>query len=259
MPSPIFKDLKLLLPSLIYDRNTQSDQVSRNGTFYSLTSLLIVLYCQKMYKNLICSIFFLFVLACSAQAQFTELSDSSSFVEKAAAITEETTTLKCNFVQEKHLSFMSAPITSSGVFHYKEGNRIRWQYTEPYDYLIILNDGQLLIDDEGNQNEIDLSNNKMFDQINNVITSAMSGNVFGPNDQFSQSLAESKTEYRVTMLPLIDEIKTYLTEIEIYLSKENMLVSKLILKESSDDFTKISFQDNKINSNITDDTFLLNQ
>jgi len=98
----------------------------------------------------------------------------------------------------------------------------------------------------------------MFDQINEVITNARSGNVFGPTDQFGQELAESQTEYRVTMLPLVDDIKTYLTEIEIYLSKTNMLVSKLILKESSEDFTKIIFQDNEINSTIPDNTFLLN-
>lgn len=201
---------------------------------------------------------FLLILSFTATAQFIEIDNSKAFLEKSASITQNTTSLKCDFIQEKHLSFMSAPITSSGIFQYKESNRIRWQYTTPYNYLIILNNGQLLIDDEGNQNEIDLSNNKMFDQINEVISNAMTGNVFGPSDQFSQSLAESKTEYKVTMQPLMEEIQTYLTEIEIYLSKDNMLVNKVIMKESSEDFTKISFQNNKINSSISDDNFTLN-
>ncbi len=197
-------------------------------------------------------------MSCSLSAQFTEIANTETFMTKAASITKNTTSLKCDFVQEKHLSFMSAPITSSGVFQYKEGNRIRWQYTAPYNYLIILNNGQLLIDDEGSQNEIDLSNNKMFDQINEVISKAMTGNVFSPSEQFSQSLAESETAYKVIMQPLTEEIQAYLTEIEIYLSKDNMLVSKVILKESSEDFTKISFENSEINSSIPDDIFILN-
>lgn len=211
-----------------------------------------------MIRILALNTFFSLSLLCSLDAQFTDLTDSTGFLDKASSLTEMTTSLKCDFIQEKHLSFMSAPIASSGIFQYKEGNRIRWQYTKPYNYLIILNDGQLLIDDEGNQNEIDLSNNKMFDQINEVISNAMTGNVFGPSEQFEQSLAESSSEYRVTMLPLQEEIKTYLTEIEIFLSKKTMLVNKVILKESSEDYTSIIFSNNEINADITDDTFILN-
>ena len=212
-----------------------------------------------MIKQVVSTALLLLLTLTISTAQFTSIENSEAFLEKSASLTQTTNSLKCEFIQEKHLSFMSAPITSSGIFQYKEGNRIRWQYTEPYNYLIILNNGQLLIDDEGNQNEVDLSSNKMFDQINEIISNAMTGNVFGRSDQFEQSLSESDTEYKVNMLPINNEIKTYLSEIEIYLSKKTLLVSKVILKESLEDYTSIKFYNNKINYPVTDEAFTLNQ
>jgi len=209
-------------------------------------------------KCLLFSLILCFAFPLLNSAQYIKVENTQDFMDKASSLSETTQSMKSDFVQEKHLSFMSEPIISKGVFQYKLDNKIRWQYTSPFNYLLILNNGKLLVDDEGNQNKIDLSNNEMFKQINDIISNALTGNVFDNPEQFNNTIEESKDSFRVSLTPKNKDLEIYIKEIKIILSKETMLVKEVKLIELSDDFTKISFLNNKINNKIDDSVFELN-
>src|SRR4249920_3051842 len=80
---------------------------------------------------------------CCAQAQqyigYKLLTASNDFETKFAAASQKITTIKSDFVQEKELSMLSEKIISKGKFWFKKENAVRMEYTEPFQYLMIIN------------------------------------------------------------------------------------------------------------------------
>ena len=188
-------------------------------------------------------------------AQFTKVEDESAFKAEAEAITKAMETMSSDFTQEKHLSFMTEPIITAGKYHYKKPNKIRWEYTSPFSYILIINNDKLFIDDEGNQNKIDLGNNQLFNQINETISNALTGKVLDYSEQFSHSLEESETDFKINLFPKEKAFEEYIEQIEVFFDKESMIVSQVILKEASEDFTKIIFENKQLNKPIEDSVF----
>ena len=84
---------------------------------------------------------FLFLIAVApvifAQEQKMSVADIASFKQ---TIEKEATTIKSiktDFVQYKHLDFLSKDIETSGKMVFKSPDLLNWQYTKPYQYSIV--------------------------------------------------------------------------------------------------------------------------
>lgn len=199
----------------------------------------------------------LFALSATAQAGFKKMTDTKAFEQKVNQIAEQTETIQCNFVQEKTLSFMTDKIVSEGRFFFKKEDLLRWEYTEPFSYIIILNDGKLLIDDEGNQNEINLKSNKTFQEINQLLTQSLKGNVLGETEKFTYEILEGEKQYLVQLTPIAKEMKAYMNRIDVYFDKADMMVAGVDMHEQSEDMTSIRFSKRKINEAVSASMFQL--
>jgi len=113
-----------------------------------------------------------------AQGPFTEIKNPEAFKQKFSEATRKTQTIEASFIQEKNLSILSEKIITKGRFMFKKEKKLRWEYTEPFHYLIILNNGLILIQDEEKKSKIDIRNNKMFAEINSIIIGCVQGNLF---------------------------------------------------------------------------------
>jgi len=112
-----------------------------------------------------------------AQENYKPMSDIGSFKEKLATMSGSTQTIVCDFIQEKNLSVLSEKIVSKGQFYFKKQNNIRWEYTEPYKYLIIITDNQLYIQDNKSQKQYDLQSSNMFQEMNRFISGCIQGDI----------------------------------------------------------------------------------
>ena len=80
-----------------------------------------------------------------AQADgYAVMKNVDDFKSKAKAVANKTNSISSDFVQKKVLSIMEEEIVSKGKFLFKKENSIRWEYKEPFVYLIIINDGEIL-------------------------------------------------------------------------------------------------------------------
>ena len=89
-------------------------------------------------------IFFLFFLlgAISVNAQYPgylPVADIVAFKAAFSAATQKASSIKSDFVQEKNLSMLSEKIISKGKFWFKKESLVRMEYTQPYQYLLIIN------------------------------------------------------------------------------------------------------------------------
>jgi outer membrane lipoprotein-sorting protein len=202
--------------------------------------------------------FFLFlVLPAFSQGQLTGMKDPAGFKQKFAETSRKTQTIEANFIQEKNLSVLSEKIITKGRFLFKKEKKLRWEYTEPFHYLIVLNNGTMFIQDEEKKNKIDIRNNKMLAEINYIIIGCVQGNVFNDEKKFLPSFFENSGSFLVKLKPMESNLKEYLSEIRIFFDKNDLLVTRLEMLEPAGDYTRIDFSGEKINSSISDEKFLL--
>ncbi len=191
-----------------------------------------------------------------ARAQEQKMSDIeiTSFKQSVNAVAKKITTLTTDFVQFKHMDFLSKDIETSGKMYFKEPNTLKWHYKKPYNYSIIFKNGKILIDDEGKKSAVDIGNSKIFGKINKLIVGSVSGNMFD-DKEFTISFFKTKNNNITRLLPKDASLKKYIKQIELTFSNDDFTVIQVKLIESSDDYTRIVLKNKALNAKIDDSIF----
>ena len=185
---------------------------------------------------------------------FALLKDTSTFRKLLLKEANETRTIQSDFIQEKNLSVLSEKIITKGHFYFKRENMLRWEYTEPFKYLIILNKNKVLVKDETKENKYDMASNKMFQQINKMMVNSMQGKILNTGE-FKYRFFQNEKFYLIEMLPQVKNMKEFIKTIFLYVDKSNNGVSKIEILEPSGDYTNIAFANRKENVEIPDEKF----
>jgi len=213
--------------------NTLESKHMNNLKIY-LTSLLLLIFAGVM----------------KAQDQLIPLNDIPGFRVKLEEMSKSTTSIACDFVQEKNLVVLSEKIISHGVFFFRKENNIRWEYTRPYRYLIIISNGQLFTRDDRNQKLYDIESNRMFQEMNRFISGCIQGDILRNDKDYATEYFENSSMYFVKLVPRTEKMREMLNEVQIWFDKKDLTVSGLKMVESGQDYTKIDFIDKKLNTDI---------
>ncbi|UOK42942.1 MULTISPECIES: LolA family protein [Flavobacterium] len=182
---------------------------------------------------------------------------SAAEIDVFKAIVEKETknikTLKTDFIQYKHLDFLSKDIETSGKMYFKQPNWLNWQYTKPYQYSIVFKNNKVYINDQGNKSTVD-ANSKMFEKINKLIIGSVSGNMFD-DKEFSIAYFKNKESFIAKLTPKTATIKKYIQQVDLYFPMNDTTVSQVKLIEPSGDFTRIVFKNKQINAKVDDSVF----
>ncbi|OWP85673.1 cell envelope biogenesis protein LolA, partial [Flavobacterium covae] len=160
-------------------------------------------------------------------------------------------TIKTDFIQYKHLDFLSKDIESAGKMYFKLPNLLNWQYNKPYQYSIVFKNNKVFINDQGKKSTVD---GKLFEKINKMIIGSVSGNMFD-DKEFIISYFKTKEEYLVKLVSKSNQVKKYIKRIELIFPKEDLSVSQVKLIEPTDDFTRIVFKNKQVNAKFNDEVF----
>ena len=152
-------------------------------------------------------------------------------------------------------SLAQVKFLTRGKFYFKKENKLRWEYTDPFRYLIIMNGEKVLIKDEKKENHFDATSNKIFTEINSIMIGSIRGTILNEEKKFKIDFQENDDYNLVKMSPLSPQLKAYIKEIRIFFNKINYSVSRLEIEEPSGDFTKIEFTGLKINVPVSDENF----
>ncbi|HTB52581.1 MAG TPA: outer membrane lipoprotein carrier protein LolA [Ferruginibacter sp.] len=199
------------------------------------------------------------ICALSVKAQhagYTAITDLAIFKQQFLATAQKTTTIKCDFIQEKNLSMLSEKITSKGKFWFKKNNQVRMEYTQPFQYLMIINQDKVYIKDGEKENTISTKSNKLFQQINKITVDCVQGTALS-NPDFSTKVFENKGSYLVELSPVSKNLKDYFSTINIIIDKKDYAVSSIEMNESSGDNTIIKFINKEMNTILPDALFYI--
>jgi len=196
-----------------------------------------------------------FVPAFGQDVSFSPVTDVSALQRAVRQQSEATQTLSSLFVQEKYLDMLQDVLVSNGRFMYKKENSVRWEYTDPIRYTILIHNGRFTIDNDGKISEFSTQSNPMFREINKMIVTAIRGDFVGSPD-FSPTYFEIEEQVMARLVPASAQVRSMIEYIEIYFQKSDMQVVKVLFAEPGGDYTAIRFTDNQVNREIPDSEFL---
>lgn len=177
-------------------------------------------------------------------------SEAANFKAKVEKANQNISNIKTDFVQKKHLAFLTNDIESSGKMLFKAPNYLKWSYSKPFQYSIEFKNNKVLIDDQGKKSSIDIGNSKVFEKINKMIVGSVSGQMFDEKE-FDISYFKVPKGVLVKLIS-ITEMKKYIKEVNLLFPVSSYTVSEVKLVESSDDYTLIQFKNKQQNVNIMD-------
>jgi outer membrane lipoprotein-sorting protein len=203
---------------------------------------------------------FILGLSVSTLAQNTvykPMKDTSAFKLRIDAMAKTTNAIESDFVQVKDLSsVMTEKITSKGHFCFKKENFLRWEYSTPYKYMIVINKDKIVIKDETKTSRYDMNSNKVFKEINDLMIASVQGNIL-KSGKFKVVFMESEKDYKLELYPQVKGMKESLKKINMYFDKQVTSVVKLEMEEPSGDNTLIEFTNKKLNGSIPDSMFIV--
>ncbi|NMM47884.1 LolA family protein [Marinigracilibium pacificum] len=211
-----------------------------------------------MKKLLILILFFNYVSLIIAQNDFVKVADLANFKTELSKKTSSIKSIHADFTQMKHMQILAEPLKSSGIIRYKAENKVKWSYTSPYKYEIILNGKDIIINDDGNVNAFSVGSSEMFSEMNDLIVNSVQGDVLDEK-RFKISCFENKSYYKVELVPIDKKkIGAFFTKVVVYFEKADYSVSSVEMYEQGGDHTDIKFENKNFNQSISDAIFTAN-
>jgi outer membrane lipoprotein-sorting protein len=196
------------------------------------------------------------VLPARAQVPTTPMKDVAGFKQKLTTVTAGINTIESDFIQEKKLSILSNTLVSKGHFCFRRENNIRWEYLQPYKYLIIISQDKIYIKEEKDQKQYDIQSNKMFQEMNRFISGCIQGDILKNDKDYKIGYFEDSRYFFVTLVPVAEKMRQMLNEIQIWFDRTDLTVSRIRMMESGGDYTRIDFVNKKLNTDIPVEKFI---
>ena len=199
---------------------------------------------------------FVSVLSLQAWSQ-TKLTaeQQKQFIEKIDKAAQTMTSMQCDFSQTKSMKLLSKEMQSKGIMYFKQPDKLRWQYTSPYDYTFIMNGDKVTMKSAKSTQNINVQGNKMFRQITKIILNSITGSGLKSATYFQVEIYKTDNSYFVKLYPKKKELKQIYSVIEIYFNQSLTMVNGVKMMEKTGDVTSVKLQNVKYNQSINESTF----
>ena len=191
-----------------------------------------------------------------SQSNFKKVSNTDAIIKKLNTASESTKTIDSDFKQFKHLNILENDLESTGHFSFKAKDKVRWEYFQPYKYLIIMNASQMWINDGSKTRKYDTNSNKMFKEINDLMVGMLQGKILG-SDKFDIVFLENGKQVLAKLTPKTPEMKEFLSEMQLFFDKKDYNIIKIKMLEHSGDYTLIQFHNRKLNIDLPNSKFII--
>jgi len=162
-------------------------------------------------------------------------------------------TVRCDFIQEKHMKILANPLVSKGVLYFKVPGSLRWEYTSPIRSVLLTHKGKTkrFIMRKDSFIEDSSANLQAMGFVLKEITMWLNGR-FDENPQFTATL---EAGHKILLLPKEKSFSMMIQKIELMLSNTPGIIKSVTIYESDNSFTKFFFKKSILNGKIDDSMF----
>lgn len=165
-------------------------------------------------------------------------------------------TLKTKLVQEKNIALFSEPVLSQGILLFKSPGNIRFEFFTPFQSVLLVDDHKVATFEmfNGKWKQIDSGSKKMMGIILDHIAAWVKGqfnrdNLYRISGRYRQN---SNSGCTIILEPIAKEFKKFIQAFELGINSDMDRLDYIIIRESGNDYTKISFFDDRINIPLDD-------
>lgn len=166
-------------------------------------------------------------------------------------------TMNCSFVQTKHLSILNDKMVSKGNMYYKQADKLRWEYTDPYQYLFIFNGTKVYVGNKSRKDVIDTNSNKVFKEVARIMMNTVTGKALSSSADFTVDAAAEAKYYVITLIPKKKDLKQMFSKIVLNFTKSNTMISEVNIYEKNGDKTNIQLKEINNNGNLNESYFAI--
>ena len=175
----------------------------------------------------------------------------AELTEAAAAMQ----TLQCRFVQEKTSSMLAEPSVSEGTMHFASPDKMRWEYTAPYVFALVVNGDRIVKVTDGKAEVLEGKTGRMYQGIVDIIMGSASGKKLFDTSVFDVVMYDDDTFWRAEMTPKRRDMKRMFSQLVFRFDKKTKGISRVEFKDAGGDVTSIRFEDIKLNEAIGKEVF----
>jgi outer membrane lipoprotein-sorting protein len=167
---------------------------------------------------------------------------------------EKITSLRADFVQEKHLKMLVRPLVSKGLFYYRAPDSIRWEYRSPVRSILMVKSGQVkryVETTDGLTEDRSAALKPVMQFVFQEISLWITGQ-FDDDPVFNVSLENNR---RVLLIPKDDSFSAMIERIELVFSERPGIIDSIIIYEGGDSYSRFKFTNVTVNGRIDETIF----
>jgi outer membrane lipoprotein-sorting protein len=155
--------------------------------------------------------------------------------------------------QEKSFAFLEDKLISTGSFSYKKENKLRWQFNEPIEYIILIKENSMRLREDGKEKQYK-GVDKILRQVKEIILGCIDGSII-TNTNYKTVFFANVTTLKIDLQPKDKQLREFIQRIEVDFEKKDTRLKSVLLTDPSGDVTRILFSDIRIGQPINEGTF----
>ena len=195
-----------------------------------------------------------FSITAFAQTQLTE-NQSQEVINQLMQAAASMQSMQCRFVQEKTSTMLAEPSVAQGTMHYVAPDRMRWEYTAPYAFALVVNGERIVKVTDGKAEVLDGNAGRMYQGMVGLIMGSASGKKLFDTTVFDITLYDDNGFWRADMTPKRRDMKRMFSQLVFRFDKKTNGISRVEFVGSAGDVTSIRFEEIKLNGLIVDEVF----
>ena len=142
---------------------------------------------------------------------------------------------------------LAEPTVAEGLMSYNSPDKMRWEYTSPYSFALLVDGEKITKITDGNEEILDAKSGRMYQGIVNIIMSSATGQKLFDKSMFNVDIQDVGDFWKAEMLPKKHNMKRMFAMLTFYFGKDDNIIKKVEMTEAGGDVTTIQFYDMKIN------------
>ena len=161
--------------------------------------------------------------------------------------------ISADFVQEKHLPILVKPLVSTGRMFYRRPDALRWEYTSPLKSVLLMRNGETRRFVQSDQGLVEDAGARM--QAMQFVMPEISGWLEGRFEDNPLFVAALEDNGRILLVPKDSAMSRFIQRIELILSERPGVIDEVVIVEGENAFTRIVFDNTRINPVLADSLF----
>ena len=189
-----------------------------------------------------------------AQTQLSE-NQTKEVISQLTQAAASMQTMQCRFVQEKTSTMLAEPSVSEGTMHYAAPDKMRWEYTKPYAFALIVNGERIVKVTDGKAEVLEGNSSRMYQGIVNIIMGSASGKKLFDASVFDMALYDDDAFWKAEMTPKRRDMKRMFSRLVFRFDKKTNGISRVEFIGSNGDVPLIRFEEVRLNDKIDNQMF----